>query len=444
MQQMKTLFRAEPPLTAPEPQEYGRAEPPLRKQAMHSEHIPVTPARVIPDTSGHDVPDRVAKEAAASLKPRKPLVENIEDYRKKPQPKTRLFGRKRDEQGRVAKPWRLFAKTRNIHERSDKVPPYVLSADMQDDTEPKTEARDRLGFRLGVFRRPRKTTSKDPAPSRLNYRLQRLWLTPLYRSLLRTGIPAFVVVFGVGTYLADDTRREVLVGQAESVIRSVQERPEFMVKMMLIEGASPELASEIRSGMPLRFPLSSFDLDLEDLRQQVVAINAVDTADLRIKPGGILELKVTERAPSLVWRSHEGLTLLDDTGHPVIRISSRLERPDLPLISGAGADRAADEAIKLIQAVEPVSARLRGLVRVGERRWTVVLDRGQRILLPEHGAVEALQRVMALAIAEDMLARDVSVIDMRYSARPTLRLSEDARRQFRQPQKQLETGASSG
>jgi cell division protein FtsQ len=30
---------------------------------------------------------------------------------------------------------------------------------------------------------------RDPAPSRLTYRVQRLWLTPLFRALLRSGCP---------------------------------------------------------------------------------------------------------------------------------------------------------------------------------------------------------------------------------------------------------------
>lgn len=443
MQQMKPQFRAEPPLTAARPKEYGRAEPPVSTASPAASPAPVTPTRVVPTTSERQTPERIASVAAASLEPRAPLVENIEDFRRPAQPKKRLFGKFRDIDEGPARQPRLFAKTKNIHERSGKVPPYVLSSDMQQD-ENEQEARSSVGFLLGAFRRPPKKSSKDPAPSRFHYRMQRLWLTPLYRSILRTGIPAFAVVFGVGIYLSDDTRREVLVGKAESVIRSVQERPEFMVNMMLIEGASPELASEIRTGIPIRFPVSSFDLELEDMRKRVAEFDAVASADIRIKPGGILQMKVIERKPAFVWRSLDGLMLLDDTGHPVTRISSRLERPDLPLISGDGADRAAPEALKLLQAVAPVSARLRGFVRVGERRWSVVLDRGQRILLPEDGAVEALERVMALAIAEDMLARDVSVIDMRYSARPTLRLSEDALGQFRQPQEYIETGASSG
>jgi len=69
---------------------------------------------------------------------------------------------------------------------------------------------------------------------------------------------------------------------------------------------------------------------------------------------------------------------------------------------------------------------VRGLVRVGERRWDVVLDRGQTIMLPEAGAVTALRQVIALHDTQDVLNRDVIIVDMRDVARPVLRLSDTA------------------
>jgi hypothetical protein len=57
--------------------------------------------------------------------------------------------------------------------------------------------------------------------------------------------------------------------------------------------------------------------------------------------------------------------------------------------------------------------RLRGLVRIGERRWDVVLDRDQRILLPADRRRGALERVIALDEAHELLARDIAVVDMR-------------------------------
>ena len=84
------------------------------------------------------------------------------------------------------------------------------------------------------------------------------------------------------------------------------------------------------------------------------------------------------------------------------------------------------QALDILAAAAPLADRLRGLVRMGERRWDVVLDRDQRIQLPETAPIIALEKVIALDKAQDLLARDISVIDMRNPVRPTLRLAEPA------------------
>jgi hypothetical protein len=55
-----------------------------------------------------------------------------------------------------------------------------------------------------------------------------------------------------------------------------------------------------------------------------------------------------------------------------------------------------------------------------------VLDRDQRIRLPEAAPVAALERVIALEQAQDLLSRDILVADMRNPARPVLQISAGA------------------
>lgn len=267
---------------------------------------------------------------------------------------------------------------------------------------------------------------RDPAPSRSAYRLQRLMLTPLFRVFLKVGLPALVVALASAAYLASPERREALVDRAAEMRRQIEERPEFMVNLMAVDGASDEVAEDIREILPIDFPVSSFDLDLADIKARVEELDAVARADVRIQSGGVLELRVAERTPAVIWRSRQGLELLDATGHRVSELDSRTDRRDLPLLAGRGADLAVPEALALLDAAGPIEPRIRGLLRVGERRWDVVLDRDQRILLPEASPVPALERVLALQTARDLLGRDVAVVDMRNPDRPTVRLGPDA------------------
>jgi cell division protein FtsQ len=158
----------------------------------------------------------------------------------------------------------------------------------------------------------------------------------------------------------------------------------------------------------------------------VAELTAVRDVTVGVRAGGVLEIAITERKPIAVWRYADGLRLIDAEGVMTGMIAARSDRADLPLIAGDGAKEAIGEALALFVAAEPIAERVRGLVRMGERRWDVVLDRDQRILLPETGAVAALERVIALHAAEGLLDRDVTVVDMRDADRPTLRLGQAA------------------
>jgi cell division protein FtsQ len=277
-----------------------------------------------------------------------------------------------------------------------------------------------------IRRRPESPAKADPAPSRWSWRMQRLMLTPGFRFGLRVGLPFCLSLLAGALYLSDAERRGAIAEAVAEARASIEERPEFMVKVMAIHGAGDRLSADIRATVPLEFPFSSFDLDLAELRADITAISAVERASVRIRPGGILQVEVTPRVPVALWRHAEGLSLVDRSGAIVVARAERAQHPQLPVLAGRGAQAAVPEALELMQASQALGDRVHGLVRVGERRWDLVLDREQRILLPERGAVQALERVIALENAEEVLTRDVMRVDLRLAQRPTVRMSESA------------------
>ncbi len=269
-------------------------------------------------------------------------------------------------------------------------------------------------------------TRPDPAPSRWAYRLERLMLTPLFRFGLRFLLPLALVAGAALLWLMDQERRDRLVMAYNDLRTEVATRPEFMVNAMAIDGASKGIAEDIREIMPIDFPVSSFDLELGEIQERISELPAIARSSVRVRPGGILQILVTERDPVILWRTYDGLDLVDREGYVTGPARARGLYPELPLMAGDGADRHVEEALQLYAAAGPLRARIQGLVRVGERRWDVVLDRDQRILMPESGAVQALERVIALSQAQDMLERNLLVVDMRLAVRPTIRLAQAA------------------
>ncbi len=267
---------------------------------------------------------------------------------------------------------------------------------------------------------------RDPAPSKWGYRYQRLMLTPGIRGAVRIGVPLVLIGVIAFTWFAKDENRAMAEAKVAEFKEMLQDRPEFTITQMVVVGGDAQLAADVTTVLPLEFPLSSFDLDMEAVRNTVEALYSVESARLRVGEGGTLEVEVTPRVPVAVWRDGEMLRLIDADGTHSGVIATRADRLDLPLIAGDGAQEHIAEALALFGTARPQADRIRGLVRMGERRWDMVMDRGQRILLPEGDPRAALDRVMALQEAQDLLSRDVAIVDMRNANRPTIKMTTAA------------------
>lgn len=273
-------------------------------------------------------------------------------------------------------------------------------------------------------RREPAPSRRDPAPSRLKYRLNRLWLRPRVRTTVNLGVPLAVGLLAAWTAMATLDLRGRITAAWEALHAELVTQPQFVITRIEVPDVSADLAETIRVAAFVDLPASSLEVNVAAVRDRIESLDGVERARVRALTSGVLEIRAVERIPVLVWRGPEGLRLIDRNGVRVAEIDSRLRRTDLPLVAGEAADRAVPEALALFEAAAPVHDRVRGLVRVGERRWDLVLDRDQVIRLPETGAIPALAGVMALEAKEQLLDRDLTVVDVRDSRRTLLRLTD--------------------
>jgi len=280
--------------------------------------------------------------------------------------------------------------------------------------------------RLFGQKSPEKIIKPDPAPSKIKYKINRMWLSPIIKRSICLGLPSLaLIIFGTYFYTSDNLRLK-FNNVFEDAKLNIQARPEFQIELMKIDGASESLAMSIRKSLELNFPISSFKLDLLSLKIKIEEMAEVKSASLFLRPGGLLELEVTERVPLIIWRNGSSLELVDTEGEVSGIITSRLDRLDLPLFIGDGAKEFIHEALNIYKTADPIANRLRGLRRMGERRWDMILDRNQIIQLPEADPIDALKHILVLNSTQNILARDVVKIDMRDTSRPVLRLSDAA------------------
>lgn len=262
----------------------------------------------------------------------------------------------------------------------------------------------------------------DPAPSRVAYRIMRLLLIPRLRLIFTLGFPSLLIFCAtLGLFININVWENISAIKKDLKLAFV-ERPEFMIKVASIDGSSDELANEIREILPLDFPVSYFDLDIKYLHKVVNEIPAVASAAIKISAGGVLQINVAEKSPSFIWRKDNVMSVIDETGSFIRIANSRVDYPKLPLVVGEAADLAVSEISSLMQANEYFKDHVRAFIRVGERRWDLILENNVRIMLPQREFLAAFDRLMLMNEAGSLLSGRLSNIDMRLVVRPTVRV----------------------
>lgn len=270
-----------------------------------------------------------------------------------------------------------------------------------------------------------KLKKRDPAPSRLGYKFSRWMLSPFIKKSVFFGMPLIILLLPVFIFLKDQNNKNLVEEIVLDFYRKIIERPEFMLSALSIQGSSDSLNAEIREILGLNFPISSFDLDLADLRNRVLSLPPVETAEVRLEGGSILHVKVKEKVPALLLKDDTGIHVLNKNGDYIRPLLSTEYGSKLPVITGEGAQKAAAEAFILFSALYDKLDEVRGLVLVGGRRWNIVLKSGQVIMLPEKKPEQAVQKILILDKAEKILSRDIAVFDFRLPYRITLRFPEN-------------------
>ena len=262
----------------------------------------------------------------------------------------------------------------------------------------------------------------DPAPSRIAYRIMRLLLIPRLRLIFTLGFPSLLIFCAtLGLFINVNVWENISAIKKDLKLAFV-ERPEFMIKVASIDGSSDELANEIREILPLDFPVSYFDLDIKYLHKVVNEIPAVASAAIKISAGGVLQINVAEKSPAFIWRKGNVMSVIDETGSFIRIANSRVDYPKLPLVVGEAADLAVSEISSLMQANEYFKDHVRAFIRVGERRWDLILENNVRIMLPQREFLAAFDRLMLMNEAGSLLSGRLSNIDMRLVVRPTVRV----------------------
>ena len=269
-------------------------------------------------------------------------------------------------------------------------------------------------------------TKSYPRPSKIRYRLERVWLRLWLRKLIL--YLSLILVFSTFCLLIFVYSNDwIKLKEYKNFFNNyIFERPELSVSKLEIKTTNLDLVNQINAILKLSFPINSIKLDINHIQKIINQIDSVESSNVRIKDSGVLLVEVIERKPVAVYRENDDLALIDLKGYKINNIFSRSDRKDLPLIVGTEGNYQVKEALEIYQLLSIYLNEIRGLIRIGERRWDIIFKNNKRIKLPEKHPKRSLRKFLSSDKSYLISSNDFVIIDLRFTNKIILRkLTED-------------------
>jgi cell division protein FtsQ len=199
----------------------------------------------------------------------------------------------------------------------------------------------------------------------------------------------------------------------------------FEIDTITISGLNQLNQTEVLDASGVSSRNSLLLLNAAEVRDRLKAVPLVrDVAVRKLFPNSLI-FDITERKAAALWQKDGQLSVVAADGVAIDQVrDSRFNT--LPFIVGPGDNAHLKEFNDLIEAAGDLRDRIKAGIYVGERRWTLQMNSGVEVMLPEIEPKAALAQLAALDRTSKVIDKDVLSLDLRIAGRVTARLSEEA------------------
>lgn len=217
-------------------------------------------------------------------------------------------------------------------------------------------------------------------------------------------------------------------GHMPAVMQAVTARTGFAVDQVKVIGNRETSEIDVLDRLELDGWTSLIGMNADAARERIASLPWVSSVSVRKTYPDMIEVKLDERQPFAIWQENGQLAVIESSGK-VIASYRPGSFPELPVVVGEGAERAAAFMLSRMEAYPDLKRRARVFIRVAGRRWDIRFDTGVVVRLPEFGVGDALAQLQAMQDERDILAKDIASLDLRLSDRIVVRLNEEAEAQ---------------
>ncbi|WP_026060245.1 cell division protein FtsQ/DivIB [Pseudaminobacter salicylatoxidans] len=238
--------------------------------------------------------------------------------------------------------------------------------------------------------------------------------------------PRFAATVSSGVFLAGCLAYGTYEGgHTPAVVQAITARSGFAVDQVKVVGHRETSEIDVLDKLELDGWTSLIGFDAEKARARIATLPWVEEASVRKIYPDALEVKIEERKPFAVWQHENELSVVEKDGRVIAPFTGG-RHVALPLVVGYGAAQQAAGFLEKVQRYPELAGRVKGYVRVAERRWNLWLENGITVKLPEDGEDAALADLARMDRDMGLLSRDIAAVDMRLGDRLVVQLTPDA------------------
>ncbi|AOG08844.1 cell division protein FtsQ/DivIB [Agrobacterium sp. RAC06] len=217
----------------------------------------------------------------------------------------------------------------------------------------------------------------------------------------------------------------VVGGHGPIVMQTVTASAGFAVEDVRVSGNQHTSEIDILQLLGLDGSTSLLGLDIAAARQALSELPWVESAEVRKVYPSTVEVVLRERQAYGIWQHGNDLSLIERSGSVIAPLRDN-KFASLPLFVGRDAETAAAAIDEEFSRWPAIASRVKAFVRVGGRRWDVHLENGIVVRLPEENVPGALALLNRFDVEQQVLSRDIAVVDLRLPDRVAVRLTVGA------------------
>ncbi|MBR5130613.1 MAG: FtsQ-type POTRA domain-containing protein [Alphaproteobacteria bacterium] len=212
------------------------------------------------------------------------------------------------------------------------------------------------------------------------------------------------------------------INKTTELYHQIISRTQLTFRIVSIEGHKRTSKEDIIRAFNLEQGTPILDIDLSDIQNKIAELPWVDSVSVERHLPSTIYIRIVEKTPIAVWQSNKKYFPLDETGEPID--DNRTKLNNLLLVVGRDAPEYTSDLIVALNKYPTIKELVVSAVRVGDRRWNLILhdvNDGINVYLPEIGIEEALSRLVEAQKTDEVLSKDLKVIDLRIEDRLIIR-----------------------